>query len=312
MTWQSIRARRRSAILTLAVILAAILPIGIVTTQSASANKPQTYSVLLFNRAAGFSHPSIPAATTAIKELGEKRGFNVVQTNDPAMFTSEELSKYAAVVFLHTTGNVLPQASQRQALENYVESGGGWFGIHAAADMGASVRNQWPWYVELVGGAFRGHTKVHVWADTAVNSSWILEGTVAEAPEDAEYFQAFRVMTWEPARLVVEDPSSPAMRGFGKSRVRADEWYGFLENPRAKVHVIASLDENSYDAGPGDMGPGAADHPITWCRDYDGGRTIYTGMGHQAGAWSENAFMKHIEGAVEMAAGIAPFNCNVA
>ena len=42
-----------------------------------------------------------------------------------------------------------------------------------------------------------------------------------------------------------------------------------------------------------------------------GDRTIYTGMGHPAGARSENAFMKHIEGAIEMAAGVTPFNCDV-
>jgi len=310
MTWQPVRARKRARIVSL-LILCMALPLGIVTAQSASADKPQRYSVLLFKGTAGFSHPSIPAASAAIEQLGEQRGFDVVQTTDAASFTSEELSKYAAVVFLHTTGNVLPQASQRQALENYVRSGGGWFGIHAAADMGGTVRNGWPWYRELVGGAFKGHTKVHVWADTAVSPSWILEGTVAEAPEEAEYFQAFRVMTWEPARVEVEDPSARAMRGFGTSRVRADEWYGFLENPRPKVHVLASLDESSYDPGPGDMGPDAADHPIAWCRDYDGGRSIYTGMGHPAGAWSEWAFMKHIEGAIEMAAGVAPFNCDV-
>jgi type 1 glutamine amidotransferase len=91
--------------------------------------------------------------------------------------------------------------------------------------------------------------------------------------------------------------------------VRIDEWYGFRENPRPNVHVLASLDESSYDPFRGDMGPGAADHPIAWCQKFEGGRSVYTGMGHPAAAWSDSKFLRHILGAIEMAAGHARFRC---
>ena len=68
--------------------------------------------------------------------------------------------------------------------------------------------------------------------------------------------------------------SSCATRGWGQRRTFVDESYGFLTNPRGTVHVLASLNESSYDAFEGDMGEGAVDHPIVWCQNYDGGRSV--------------------------------------
>jgi cytochrome c len=242
--------------------------------------------------------------------LGEKRGFNVVAKADPNMFNRDQLSKYAAVVFVNTTGNVLPLAGQRAALEDYIRGGGGWVGAHAASDVGTAVRNGWPWYVGLVGAAFQGHTTTYVWADVDPDAGGVYMGPLAGAPADAESFgPTLKYTSWEPALVDVEDVNSPAMRGWGQRTVRSDEWYGFRTNPRGTVHVLASLDEDSYNTFNGDMGPGAADHPIAWCQNYDGGRSVYTGMGHTSAAWSDKKFIAQIEGAIQMAAGDAPFEC---
>ena len=99
------------------------------------------------------------------------------------------------------------------------------------------------------------------------------------------------------------------MRGWGRTTVRSDEWYGFMQSPRRRVHVLASLDENSYSPAAGDMGPGAADHPIAWCQRFQGGRSVYTGMGHPAAAWRDRKFLQHILGAIRLAAGVARFKC---
>ena len=297
--------RRRAAIAIAAASLVAV----VATDHSVSADKPAQYSVLLFTRTAGFAHPSIPSAIAAIEALGDKRGFEVVATTDPNMFNSAELSKYAAVVFVSTTGNVLPLPEQRAALESYIRAGGGWVGAHAASDVGTAVRNGWPWFVGLVGAAFQGHTRTHVWAAAPVPGT-VYEGPLADAPADAESFgTTVKYRSWEPALVDVEDVNSPATRGWGQRRTFVDEWYGFLTNPRGTVHVLASLDESSYDAFQGDMGEGAADHPIVWCQNYDGGRSVYTGLGHPAAAWSDKKFLAQMEGAIEMAAGVAPFDC---
>ena len=157
----------------IAAALVAVMSITglLVSPHAVQADKPARFSVLVFARSAGFAHPSIPSAVIAIEELGQKSGFDVVTTTDPATFHTTELAKYDALVFVNTTGDVLPLASQRTALEGYIRAGGGWVGAHAASDVGGAVRNGWPWFVGLVGAAFKGHTRTHVWAAAPVPGS---------------------------------------------------------------------------------------------------------------------------------------------
>ena len=35
-----------------------------------------------------------------------------------------------------------------------------------------------------------------------------------------------------------------------------------------------------------------ADHPITWCQVYDGGRVWYTGLGHDAAIYANDDSMR--------------------
>jgi cytochrome c len=308
------RTRKRLSWILPAVGIAALVSVLAVTATWAAKPadaKRSRFDVLVFHRTAAFTHQAIPAAVGAIKTLGMRYGFTVDATDDAGVFTPDRLAKYEALVFVHTTGNVLPESAQRDALEHYIRGGGGFFGIHAAADMGDAVREGWPFYRGLVGAAFKGHTNAHLWADQPVSAPGIVyEGPLARAPADAERFgSSVATKTWEPARVVVEEPSSPPLVGWGRNRIRADEWYGFLDNPRGRVHVLASLDEGSYTAAAGDMGPGAADHPIVWCHRFEGGRSVYTAMGHPTGVWSERKFLRHIVGGIRMAAGYTRFDC---
>jgi type 1 glutamine amidotransferase len=111
------------------------------------------------------------------------------------------------------------------------------------------------------------------------------------------------MVTWEPAVVHVAQPDFPAVRGIEDGATRDDEWYGFDENPRPKVHVLATVDEDTYQPYRGAMG---ADHPIVWCRDFDGGRTVYNAMGHRAATWRDGTFLQSILGGIELAAGVAP------
>jgi PKD repeat protein len=94
-----------------------------------------------------------------------------------------------------------------------------------------------------------------------------------------------------------------------------DEWYNYQQpdgavvggggtdfSPRAAgVHVLATVDESTYDEDDGNTTDD--DHPISWCHRYDGGRSWYTGMGHTAASFSEAPFLKHLLGGIEVAAG---------
>ena len=159
--------------------------------------------VLVFTRTLGYRHRSIPAGVKAVQRMGEGL-WRTEHTEDPEWFTPERLADCRVVVFLSTTGNVLRPDGQ-QALQAYVEGGGGWVGVHAAAD----TEYEWPWYGELVGAWFRDHTDV-------------IEADVR-----------------------VEDREALGVRGLPDPWRRRDEWYAFRTNPRPRTLVMASLDDSA-------------------------------------------------------------------
>jgi len=110
--------------------------------------------VLVFSKTAGYHHESIAVAVPAVIKLGKENGFDVDTTTDATKFNTKNLKKYAAVIFLSTTGNVLNQF-QQDAFEKYIESGGGFVGVHAATD----TEYDWEWYGDLVGAYFKSHPK---------------------------------------------------------------------------------------------------------------------------------------------------------
>jgi type 1 glutamine amidotransferase len=254
-------------------LIATLVLAALVASDTASSTgaiqAPARFRVLVFTKTTGFRHDSIPVGIAIIRRIGREHRFAVDQTEDEGAFTDRNLARYDALVFLSTTGEPIARQDHRRAFQRYIRGGGGFLGIHAASDS----FEDWPWYVGLVGARFRRHAP----------------GTSA-------------------ARVVVEDPGTPATSGVPKVWQRVDEWYAFRSNPRARVHVLATVDERSYDARGASMG---ADHPIAWCHRYDGGRSVYTAMGHTSGSYREPAFASHLLGAIEMASGHGPFACTV-
>ncbi|MFM8698110.1 MAG: DUF6677 family protein [Phycisphaerales bacterium] len=187
--------------------------------------------------------------------------WQVEATEDPAAFTTDRLRGYRTVVFLSTTGDVLDRP-QEEAFEAYVRAGGGFVGIHAATD----TEYGWEWFGRLVGGRFATHPPV------------------------------------QPAVVRVEDRTHRSTRMLPAEWRRTDEWYAFRENPRAGgVHVLATLDETTFDPGKAAMG---ADHPICWCRPFEGGRSWYTAGGHTKESFAEPLFRQHLAEGIAWAAGL--------
>ncbi|MBO9562402.1 MAG: ThuA domain-containing protein [Niastella sp.] len=112
----------------------------------------QKNKVLVFCKTAGFHHNSIAQGKLAIIKMGQENKFGVDTTTDATVFNKDNLKKYKAVVFLSTTGNVLDD-QQQAAFEQYIRSGGGFVGVHAATD----TEYDWPWYGRLVGAYFKSH-----------------------------------------------------------------------------------------------------------------------------------------------------------
>jgi PKD repeat protein len=233
------------------------------------------FRALVFSKTAGFRHSSIDEGHAAIEALGGQHAFQVDRTEDATVFRSDVLREFDTVVFLSTTGDVLNDA-QQAAFEAYVRGGGGYAGIHSASD----TEYGWDWYGELVGAYFRNH------------------------PAN------------QTATVRVEDGSHPSTEGLPASYPRLDEWYNFRSpdfetvgngdySPRGSVHVLENVDESTYNESDGNATDD--DHPVTWCRRFDGGRSWYTAMGHVEASFDASNpqnILRQILGGLETTAGV--------
>ncbi|OOQ59591.1 ThuA domain-containing protein [Mucilaginibacter pedocola] len=151
--------------------------------------------ILVFTKTSGYHHESIAVGAPAIMKLGAQNNFLVDTTSDASKITEANLKKYAAVVFLHTTGYMLNNYQQAD-LERYMQAGGNFVGVHAAAD----AEYDWKYYGRLVGAYFDSH------------------------PEQQE------------AVLNVVDKNHASTKGLPDVWKRKDEWYNFKSiSPKIKV-----------------------------------------------------------------------------
>ena len=167
-----------------------------------------SFKVLVFSKTAGFRHSSIPKGIRAIQSLGAASNFTITSTEDATAFTESNLAQFQTVVFMSTTGIVL-NPTEKTAFEEYIRGGGGYVGVHAAAD----TEYGWPFYATLVGAWFASHPAI------------------------------------QQATVNIEDRSHPATAHLAVTWTRTDEWYNYRTNPRATAHILMSLDESSYLGG---------------------------------------------------------------
>lgn len=184
----------------------ALLATTLASLPSAAADP--AYKVMVFSKTAGFRHDSIAVGIQAIRDLGTANNFTVTATEDAATFTTANLAQFKAVVFLNTTGDVL-NATQQTAFETYINGGGGYVGVHAAAD----TEYDWPYYGTLVGAWFSSHPAI------------------------------------QQVTARVEDRTHASTSHLGTTWVRTDELYNYRTNPRSAVRVLINLDEGSYSGG---------------------------------------------------------------
>lgn len=218
------------------------------------------FRVLVFSKTLLYRHASITNGIAMLKKLGAENNFAVDATEHASAFTGANLAQYKIIVFLSTSGDVL-NAAEQSAFRNFLESGGGFLGIHAAVAGKVATEGDWPWYSELFCTEFDNHKAI------------------------------------ERATVLVEDRSNISSAHLPEHWSRLDEWYNFTATPRAKVHVIASVDEKSFHGGT--MG---ADHPVIWTRDIGKGRLWYTALGHTDQSYTEPEFVKHVLGGILLVA----------
>lgn len=223
------------------------------------------FKVLLFTKTEGWHHKSINAGVTAFEKMAALHDFDLEWHEDPSRINDENLKQFDVIVFLSTSGDILND-KQKAAMENFIQSGKGFVGVHSASD----TEYNWPWYMKLVGRSFVAHPNIQT------------------------------------AKMSVIDRSFPGLEHMADTIPWTDEWYEYSKEYTEGLNYILSVDESTYrlDAdwhkvkatGMGKF------HPVSWYHNYDGGRSFYTGLGHIGATYSSTLFLEHLYGGVFWAA----------
>jgi cytochrome c len=168
-----------------------------------------------------------------------------------------------SAVMFLNTTGDILNSQQQVAMERYIQAGGGFVGIHSATD--TESQGEWYWYRRLVGGVFAGHPNI---------------------PSNVQT-----------ARVQVLTKNHPSTAHLADNFLMVDEWYDFKSLSDRRTDLL-KVDENSYHGG-GHKGY----HPVAWYHDFDGGRSFYSGIGHNSDNFNNPDYMQHILGGIEYAIG---------
>lgn len=229
----------------------------------------QKVKVLVYTKnGKGYVHDNIPNAVLCIRKLGQQHGFSVDASDQPTVFTEENLKQYTLLIFPSTNNDVFDTDGQRLAFRRYIEAGGGFVGIHSV--MG--TERNWAWFKRMIGGTFAWHPK----------------------------FQKFSIE--------VIDAKNPSMEGLPKVWEKEDEFYFTKAMSPGPTVIMASdltsLKEDDPEKIKTFGGSYTQLYPSAWYYNFDGGYTWCTTLGHAKTDYETDAmFIRHIFQGIRYVAG---------
>jgi len=200
--------------------------------------------------------------------LAADSNFFIDYSNHADTMTESLLARYSLIIQL----DYVPYGWRPEtmtAFQNYIDQGrGGWIGFHHATLLGEFDGYPiWPWFSEFMGG-IRWKSYIPHFARATVH---------------------------------VEDRSHPVMKDIPDSfTVEKEEWYTYDRSPRPNVHVVASVDESSYQP---DTTVKMGDHPVIWTNEGKRARNVYIFMGHSPVLFDDPVYRKIFSNAIFWAAG---------
>lgn len=196
--------------------------------------------ILVFTKTSGYHHASIAVGTAAIIKLGAENNFSVDTTSDAAKITEASLSKYSAVVFLSTTGYMLNNYQQAD-LERYMQAGGNYVGVHAAAD----AEYDWHWYGRLVGAYFDSHPAMQEAVLNVIDKNHPSTRALPDTWKRTDEWYNFKSISKNIHVLITIDENSYKGGTNGVNHPMA--WYHNFENGRAFYTELGHTDESYSD-----------------------------------------------------------------
>ena len=205
-----------------------------------------------------------------LNQLAADSNFSITYINNTDSITENYLAKYQLFIQLDYPPYGW-KAAAVGAFENYIEQGkGGWIGFHHASLLGEfDGYSIWPWFRDFMGG-IRFTNYIPGFANGIVQ---------------------------------VEDSLHPCMKNIpGQFTIDKEEWYTYDKSPRENVHVIARVNELTYNpASAIKMG----DHPVIWSNTKYAARNIYIFMGHSPELFTNVNYTTLFRNSIFWAAGQA-------
>ena len=206
----------------------------------------------------GYVHDNIESSVKCIQKLGQEKGFTVVASDDPSVFTEDNLKQYTFLLFANTNNDVFDSNEQRLAFRKYIEAGGGFVGLHSAL----GTERNWTWFKMMLGGSFAWHPK-------------------------------FQSLT-----LKVIDATHASAKGLPASWTKEDECYFLKEMyPGINVilaHDLTSLRKDDEEKVKTASGSFNRYYPAAWYQHYDGGTVWITTLGHDKKDYEDPTYLNHI------------------
>ena len=239
-------------------------------TAPAEPKQPRKLLVVDLNIGRG-GHPSIPHANYAVAQMGERLGiYEATISHDQSLLQPEHLHQFDALFLNNTIGPLFDTPELQEGLVTFLKNGGGLVANHAVT----VTSTDWEEFGEILGA----------------------RGTWHRAADEKVIIQ-------------VEDPDHPINAGFEEDSFEfVDEFFRF-DGPysRDKVHVLISIDPERTDMYQGEETHGVIrednDYPISWTREYEGGRVFYMSLGHSAKAFWDPQILAHFLAGIQYALG---------
>lgn len=229
-------------------------------------SKNKKISILVLTERGG-QHESFTAAALQWLET-EKKNLDIsfTEINNTKPVNESYLKQFQLILQIDYPPYSWTKEAEK-AFIRYIDEGlGGWVGFHHATLLGEfDGYPMWNWFSDFMGG-IRFQNYIAKLADGTVH---------------------------------VEDRNHPVMKGVSPSFVLlGDEWYTFDKSPRPNVHVLANVDEASYQPQT-DIKMG--DHPAIWVNPGKKARNVYFLMGHSNKLFESQEFKTMFANAIQWA-----------
>ncbi|MDH6358890.1 type 1 glutamine amidotransferase [Parabacteroides sp. PF5-9] len=225
-----------------------------------------SFHVLVLTERGGQHGGFTDAGIKWLEEQSKIMNFKLTEINNTKPIDEAYLAQFALIIQLDYPPYTWTKEAE-SAFIKYIDKGrGGWIGFHHATLLGEfDGYPMWQWFSDFMGGIR-------------------FQNYIAELADGT---------------MQVEDQSHPVMKGVNTSFVIPDdEWYTFDKNPRNNVHVLATVDESSYNPAS-DIKMG--DHPVVWVNPHKAARNVYFLIGHSNKLYETSDFTTMFSNAIQWA-----------